>query len=110
MPITWRPASWADIELGMAIQPKKMGHALIGAQAAVTSWKRLVRSPFFASAVLESNPAIRGHRLVGFGASVFVSPKFADAEIAAPRPDINSRVIASIHSDKSVLATRNEVA
>jgi hypothetical protein len=59
---------------------------------------------------LEANPAIQGHRLIGLGASVLVSPAFANAEIADPRPDINSRVIASIHSGQSVLATRNEVA
>jgi hypothetical protein len=48
--------------------------------------------------------------MVGFGASVLVSSEFADAELANPRPDINSRVIASIHSGRSVLATPLEVA
>jgi hypothetical protein len=48
--------------------------------------------------------------MVGFGASVLVSSEFADKELANPRPDINSRVMASIHSGRSVLATPHEVA
>jgi hypothetical protein len=48
--------------------------------------------------------------MVGFGASVFVSCEFADAALASPRPDINSRVMASIHSGRSVLVTPHEVA
>ena len=55
-------------------------------------------------------PRPRSHRRVGFAASVFVSSEFAVAELANPRPDINSRVIASIHSGWSVLATPGEVA
>jgi hypothetical protein len=48
--------------------------------------------------------------MVGFGASVLVSSEFADAELANPRPDMNSRVMASIHSGRPVLATAREVA
>ena len=110
MPITWRPATWSDIEPSLSIQIKNRGDALVGVEAALDAWRHLVRDPFFASAVFEASPVIRGNRLVGFGASVLVSPAFANAEIGNPRPDINSRVIASIHSGESVLATRNEVA
>jgi len=109
MPITWRPATWNDIELTLSILARHRGDALVGAKAAIESWKRLAGDPFFASAAIESNPAFLGHRLVGFGASVFVSPAFADAEIANPGPDINSRIIESIAAGQSVLATRNQV-
>lgn len=70
----------------------------------------MLRAAFVASAVIEANPSIRGHHLVGFGFSVFVSREFADAEIASPRPDINSRIIAAIHTGSRVLATVPEVA
>jgi hypothetical protein len=110
MPITWRPATWVDIKPGLSIQPKNRGEALVGAEAAIDAWRQIVRDPFFASAVLEASPIVRGYRLVGFGASVLVSRGFADAEIANPRPNINSRIIAGIHSGQSVLATRKEVA
>ncbi len=110
MSITWRPAIWQDIEPSLSIQTKSRGEALVGAKAAINCWKELIRDPFFASAVLESSPPIRGCSRIGFGASVLVSPAFMDAEMANLRPDINSRVIASIHHGQSVLATRDEVA
>jgi hypothetical protein len=110
MPITWRPATWNDIEPGLSIQPKYRGDALVGVTAALEAWKHLIRDRFFYSTVLESSSLPRSHRMVGFGASVLVSSEFADAELANPRPDINSRVMASIHSGRSVLATPHEVA
>ena len=110
MPIIWRTATWRDIEESLSFHGAYKGDARVGSDAALRCWRDLVRDPFFASAALVADPAIRGYRLVGVGASVLVSRAFADAEIANPRPDINSRIIASIHSGRSVLATRNEVA
>lgn len=110
MPIAWRRATLNDAEPCLAIQPALRGDALVGAGAALDAWKQAFRDPFFHSAVLEANPAIRGHGLIGFGASVFVTRAFANAELGDPRPDINSRVIASLHSGQSVLATRADVA
>ncbi len=82
----------------------------MGFVAAMEAWGQLVRNPFFHSAVLEARPAIAGQRLVGFGASVLLSAAFAEAELANPQPDINSRVITSVFSGRSALATRAEVA
>jgi hypothetical protein len=110
MPITWRPAVWEDIEPGLSIESKYRGDALVGADAALEAWKHLVRDRFFNSCVLESSSRPRGNRMFGFGASVLISSEFADAELAHLRPDINSRVIASIHAGRSVLATPFEVA
>ena len=110
MPITWRPATWNDIEPGLSIQPKYRGDALVGVKAALESWKHVVRDRFFNSGVFESSSLPRSQRMVGFAASVLVSSAFAAAELANPRPDINSRVMASIHSGRSVLATPLEVA
>jgi hypothetical protein len=110
MPITWRPATWADIEPGLAMQEWNRGAALVGLEAARQSWQRLFRNPFFATAVLEASPPIQCNRLVGFGASVLIAPAFADAELADPRPDINSRFIAAIHAGQPALPARQEVA
>ena len=87
-----------------------LGNALVGRRAAVDAWKQLARDGFSASNVLESTPLPPGDRIVGFGASVFLAPAFANAELASPRQDINSRVIASVHSGRPVLATHEEVA
>lgn len=110
MSITWRPATWVDVEASLLTQAKTRGDSLIGVEAAVNSWRQLLCDPSSTVTVLEASPMIQGHRLVGFGAAVLVSPSFADAELANPQPDINSRVIASIAAGKSVLATRSEVA
>lgn len=109
MPITWRPATAADLLACLELQPAQRGAGLVGLEAALQVWKRLQRDPFFVSSVFEADPPICGHRLVGFGASVFVSAEFMDAEIAHPRPDINSRLIASVHRGQSVLLTREEI-
>ena len=110
MPIAWRPATRVDIEPGLMMQLRYRGDALVGEEAALGIWKRLSSDPLCTATAVESEPAIRGHHIVGFGASVLVSRAFADAEIANPRPDINSRIIAGIHSDQPVLAPRSEVA
>lgn len=109
MSITWRSAVWGDIEPCLAIEPRKRGDAFTGA-ATMDCWRRVVDSPFFASAVLESTPPIAGHRIIGFGASIFVPSAFTDAALVNPQPDINSRVMAGILADEPVLATRREVA
>jgi hypothetical protein len=70
----------------------------------------LLRDPFFSSAVIESNPPIGGYRLLGFGSAVLVSSKFADAEVANPRPDMAARIMMSVGESRPVLATWNEVA
>ncbi len=110
MTITWRAGTLADIEPGLSILTGHRGDALVGAKAAAEIWQHLARDPFFASAAIESSPAIKGHRMLAYGASVMVSHAFADAEIENPRPELNSRVVASIHEGRSVLATRNQVA
>ena len=110
MPITWRPGTWIDIETMLSIESNNRGDALIGVKAAIDSWRIVAQHPFFASAAIESYPAIRGYRLLGLGASVLVTSAFADAELLNPTPDINSRIMASIYADQSALATRNQVA
>lgn len=110
MPITWRPATGADLEPGLAMQEWNRGAALVGIEAARQCWQRLLRNPFFATAVLEAAPPIQGNRLVGFGASVLVTPAFVDAQLAHPCPDINSRIIAAMHAGTPVTPTREQVA
>lgn len=110
MSITSRPATLADIDRCLSIQPMYLGDALVGRRAALDAWKQLAQDGFSASNVLESTSLPPSDRIVGFGASVFLAPAFASAELASPRQDINSRVIASVHSGRSVLATHDEVA
>ena len=110
MPMGWRSILAADLLPCLALQPANRGEKLVGSDAALQVWTGLLRDPFFIAVAFESDPPIGGHSLIGFGASAFVSATFMDAELADPRPDINSRIIASVHSGQSVLLTRDEIA
>jgi len=110
MPITWRPATWNDIEPCLAIQPTNRGDGFPDVKSALKAWKQLFDHPFFVSGVFESATPTNGHSLVGFGCGVLVTSGFADAEISNPRPDITSRIIASLDSGSSALASWNDVA
>jgi hypothetical protein len=110
MPVTWRKTAIADLGQALLIRRVHRGEALVGPDAALQVWKSLVSASSFVSAVFESDPPIRGHKLVAFGASVMVSPAFMDDATAHPRPGINSRLFAAIHSGQPVALTRDQIA
>lgn len=110
MPITWRRPTWNDIEPCLAIQPGDRGDGFRDIKSALGAWKKLFHDPAFLSGVHESDPPIQEHRVIGFGSCALVTSQFADSEVSSPRPNITSRIMASFHSDRSALATRNEIA
>ena len=58
MPITWRPATWNDIEHWLSIQPKYRGDALVGVTPALDMEARDSRSIFlFRCARVEFTPS-----------------------------------------------------
>jgi hypothetical protein len=59
--------------------------------------------------VIEATRPVKGHRILGFGAAVFVSRAFAEAEISDPHSGLNSRIIASIDSGRSVVLSEAEL-
>ena len=59
-------------------------------------------TPAFNSAVIESETADGGRRIVSFGASLFLERAYVDRELRQPRPDCNSRIIGDIASGKQV--------
>src|SRR5579875_2077710 len=105
VPITWRPAALEDIEACLAIPPADRGGCASCIQEILAFWLLIFKQPFFFSCVIESDPPIGSHRLIGFGFAVFVHSDFVDAELANPHPDITSRIMESIHSTRSALAT-----
>jgi hypothetical protein len=108
--MSWRPIIGSDLLACLELRPAHRGDAVVGWDAAFGVWKSWLRDPFFIAVVFESDPPIRGHRMIAFGASAFVSADFMETEIANPQPDINSRIVASEHSGRSVLLTRDEIA
>jgi hypothetical protein len=92
----WRRIDARDLMECLSVGPACIGEELVGHTRAIEAWKKLIQSRSFQSAVIETSPPIAGHRIVGFGASVFVSRDFVDQEISNPRPGLNARIIASV--------------
>jgi len=107
--MTWRLAREDDLPECLAVNPAGMGHEFVGRQRAVLAWRTLLKLPSCSSVVVESNRPIAGHRMIGFGASAFVSPAFASAEIADPKPGLNARIISRIDAGHSVVLTEAEL-
>ena len=106
----WRPIDKSDLEACLDTQPACIGDALVGRESAIRVWRELLRSPAFNGNVIETERPIAGHRIVGCGIGVFVDPAFVDAELRAPRPGINARIIASIASGDPVVLEAGAIA
>jgi hypothetical protein len=107
--MNWHPAGIEELDECLSINPAAMGHEIVGRDRASEAWRKLLDSRSFLNAVIESEHPIAGHRIVGFGASVFVSPVFAAQEVSRPKPGMNARIIASIASNQSVVLTEDEL-
>jgi hypothetical protein len=92
------------------IDPGHMGDEIVGRRRTIAAYRQLLHSPSFCSAACEADPPIKGHRIVGFGCSVFVTSTFADDELARPRPGLNARIIASVAEGNPVVLDRTGLA
>jgi len=106
----WRPISDADLSECLEIQLACMGDQIVGRSAALRVWKGLLHDPSFLANVIESERPLAGRRIVACGMGVFVTNSFADREIKAPQPGLNSRIIAGIASGESPLLSRAHIA
>jgi hypothetical protein len=93
----------------LSVNPAHIGAESVAHARAIQIWESLIRSRSFTAAVIESDSPIGGHRIVGFGASVFVQPSLAEEELAHPRPGLNSRFIASVDSGQRVVLSEPEL-
>ena len=105
----WRSAGSKDLDECLSIDPAGVGHEIVGRDRALVAWRTLLSGGSLNSAVIESEHPIAGYRIVGFGASVFVSAQFASQEVSRPMPGMNARIIASIASNRPVVLTRDEL-
>ena len=105
----WRPAREDDLPQCLAVNPAAMGHEAVGRRRAALAWRTLLRLPSCLAVVVESKKPIAGRHIVGFGASAFVSAAFAQAEIAAPKPGLNARIISSIDAGHPVVLSEAEL-
>lgn len=98
--MTWRDIRKPDLLERLLMRPANLGNAIVGRDAAIAVWYQLLESAVFDGIVIEAEPPISGHRIVSCGARVFVSPDFMSAEIANPRPGLNSN-----HRERSTWTT-----
>ena len=106
----WRPISEADLSKCLEIQPECLGDQTVGRTTALRIWRALLDNPAFKASVIESERPIAGHKIVACGMGVFVTRSFADQEIRNPRPGLNSRIIAGIAAEESVVLSRTQIA
>lgn len=99
-----------DLLSCLSVDRNHNGSELVGIPRTFEAWKTLQRGCCFQSALVETNPPVRGHTVVAFGASVFVDSEFARREIENPRPGLNARIIQSVAVGRSVVLDRREVA
>jgi DNA-binding CsgD family transcriptional regulator len=106
----WRSIREADLQECLDIQPACIGAGIVGREAALRVWRGLLGSPAFQANVIESEPPIAGQAIVACGMGVFVDPAFVERELESPRPDLNSRIIASVVAGASVVLDREAIA
>ncbi len=106
---TWRRTQANDLAECLQLHPAKNGAEIAGDACLVKTWETLLRmSHATRSALVEMQ--WRGRiEVVGFGFASFVKKSFADAEVNNPRPGLNARIIKSVLSGDSVIATFAEV-
>ena len=93
----------------LSVNPHRLGSEILGQARACEIWKTLSRSAGWSASAVEASPPIGGHHIVAFGADVLVSKGFADAELANPRPFLNSRILESIAEGRSVALRREQI-
>lgn len=106
----WREVSEEALPQCLEIVSRHVGDEIVGRSRALHVWRSLARSRMFRSAVLECSTPEGHTRICGFGSSVFVRSDFADSELAEPKPYLNSRIIASIVENHSVLLSEHSLA
>src|SRR6516225_6890371 len=106
----WRPIVEADLSKCLEIQPACLGDQIVGRSAALRVWRTLLDNSAFQANVIESERPLAGHKIVACGMGVFVAKTFADHEIKNPRPGLNSRIIAGLATEESVVLNRSQIA
>jgi hypothetical protein len=106
----WRPIREADLSRCLEMQPACIGDGIVGRETALRIWRQLLDSPAFQANVIESERPLGEPTIVGCGMGVFVDPAFVDRELEAPRPGLNSRIVASIASGTSVVLDYDAIA
>lgn len=77
----------------LSVSPGRMGDELTERAETIQVWRSLTREPAWTSTVAETTDGSGLRRIVGFGSDALISREFVDAELANPRPGLNSRIL-----------------
>jgi hypothetical protein len=105
----WRLSRESELMDWLTAYPEVMGHEIVGRERALAAWRKLSRMRSFCGVAVESDEPIAGHRIIGFGASVFVSTAFAERETSRPQPGLVARIISSVDACVPVVLSEAEL-
>jgi hypothetical protein len=107
--LSWRKTRAVDIGECLQLHPAKNGAEIVGQACAVKAWHELFAMSWATrSAVVEMREKNRVE-IVGFGLASFVKKGFAEEEMRNPRPGLNARIIESVASGNSCIASYAEI-
>jgi hypothetical protein len=106
---SWRKTRAVDLPECLSLHPAKNGAETVGSRRALKAWHELFNLTHASRSALVELHRNGKIEIVGFGFAAFVKKSFAEAEVRSPRPGLNSRIIESIGSPNSVIATYEEV-
>ena len=104
----WREALATDLPDCFKVEPRIIGDEIVGHECALRIWRDWTQSFSFNSALVEAATAPR--QVIAFGASLFVAPDFATHELERPQPGLNSRILASVASGRSVVLPKTQLS
>jgi len=103
------PVRQTELADCLSLRPASRGDELTDPARALVAWQHLLASPAFHASVVERELPSERQRILGFGATVFVSRDFAEAEIGSPQPGLNSRILASIGGSQPVVLSDRQL-
>jgi hypothetical protein len=106
---TLRELCKKDVAECLSFNSEGVGQEIIGPAATMAVWRSLIGNRAFRSNVVEASEPSLESRLAGFGARMFVTPDFVDAEISNPKPGLKARLIAGIHHSQDFLLGLSEI-
>jgi DNA-binding CsgD family transcriptional regulator len=106
---SWRKTRASDLPESLKLHPAKNGSEGVGSRRAGKAWQQLLEMNHATTSAVVELHREGSTEIVGFGFSAFVKKSFAEAEVHNPRPGLNSRIIESLVSGNSVIATYEEV-
>jgi hypothetical protein len=106
---SWRKTTASDLAECLTLHPAKNGAETVGNCRATQAWRTLFEMKHASRSALVELHCKGRVEIVGFGFASFVKKSFAEHEVLNPTPGLNSRIIESIDSGNSVIATYEEV-